>query len=61
MEELGIQLPELWAGIIGGIVVGASALANILPNPKDAKNGFVKFISRVVNYLAVNLKVNTDK
>ena len=49
------------AGYVSMAVTGASMLANVLPNPDDTTNPVAKFLSRVVNYFALNISVKTTK
>lgn len=59
MEQLCVEgIGGVVAGIATTIVAVSSALANILPDPKKA-NGWLKYVSKAVNFAAVNFTVNT--
>ena len=60
MEEICFNVTAGVAGIAANVVTVASVLANILPNAGTTSKTPIKIALKLVNYLAINFKVNTD-
>lgn len=55
MENICINSPEYITGIVGTIVIGASTIANFVPEPDKINNSFLRFLSRVIHFVAVDI------
>lgn len=61
MEQICINSPENIIGLVGMIVMGASTVANFIPAPDKATNPVMKFISRIVHFIAVDVVTSMKK
>lgn len=55
MDQVCINNSELLATVASGAVVLASSIANFVPEPDKIDNKFLRFLSRVLHFVALDI------
>lgn len=55
MDQVCINNVEWLTSIVGFVVMGASALANAVPAPDKISNPFLRFLSRALHFVAIDI------
>ena len=54
-EQICFKGGETLGAIAGGIVVTASAIVNFVPDPDKISNPILRFLSRAVHFIALDI------
>lgn len=59
--DICITSPESIVAIVSTVVAGASAFANLIPAPENITNPTLRFLSRVVHFVAFDIVTAAQK
>jgi len=60
-QQVCFTAPVALASAVGGVIVGASTLANFLKSPDEYTNPVMKWISRIVHFVAFDIVTAVKK
>lgn len=55
VHQICVNSPEAWIGLVSMVVTGVSTIVNFVPAPDKIGNPVLKFLSRVLHFIAVDI------